>query len=490
MLLGVKTALEIASDVTSSPGGAAAQAEAALRRAHASQGTLGAFISILDEAAAGHAARVDERVARGESLPLAGVPLAIKDNLCLAGSPTTAASRILQDFVPPHTAAPVERLLAAGALPVGKANLDEFGMGSTTESSAFGVTANPWDAGRVPGGSSGGSAAAVAAGVVPLALGTDTGGSVRQPASFCGLLGLKPTYGRVSRWGMITLAMSFDQVGILSRSTKDMRLAWDLIKGPDERDSVTVGAARGTEPGASELQGTRVGVIRELAGDINTDGTNAALSDTVGLLESFGATVEMFSLEAFRLVAPAYLVLCSVEASSGIARYDGMTFGARSGEDRLGQERVMQLSRGAGLGPEVRRRVIIGSLALSEEHRQDYYERATRARQMIAGELLAALGRYDVLLSPTTQSPAWELKGAAAVESVRISGYRGDAGTNLANLAGLPAISVPGARAERGLPIGMQFIGPRFGEAKLLQLAGAFEEHYGSEFAPVAQLSA
>lgn len=505
MLRNVTSAAAIASSVGSSGQGARDEAVAALARARAQQADTNAFISLLPAYALETAAEVDRRVAAGEQLPLAGVPVAVKDNICLAGHVTTAASRILENFVPPHSATALERLLAAGAVPVGKANLDEFGMGSSNENSGFGPVRNPHDHTRVPGGSSGGSAAAVAAGVVPLALGTDTGGSVRQPASFCGLLGLKPTYGRLSRWGIMTLAMSFDQVGIIARTTEDVSLALELMAGGDERDNVSVamarraqaGPARTTNAGAREvgergaaggghpdLSGMRIGLLADLCGrEGNSPGVYQALTDTVGLLHELGAVTETFSLASIDYVAPTYLLLCAVEASSALARFDGMTFGSRNGADALGQERVMQLSRGAGLGPEVRRRVIIGSLALSEENRADYYERAVRARKVIGDELSATLGRFDAILAPTTPSVAWEL-GAEGTQI--ITAYRSDTSTVLANLSGHPAISVPGARAEHGLPVGMQFIGRHFGEADLLRIATAFESRYGADFAPIA----
>lgn len=454
----------------------------AINRANRAGKELNAFITVLDGYAAEAAARVETRLQAGEELPLALVPVVIKDNLSMKGVRTTAASKMLSEYVPPFTATVVERLEAAGAVPIAKANMDEFAMGSSNESSYFGPVKNPHDQSRVPGGSSGGSAAAVAAGIVPLALGSDTGGSVRQPASFCGILGLKPGYGRLSRYGALTLAMSFDQVGMFARTTGDLRLALAAMDGPDERDSVTVGLARRPKPKLPEsIDGLKIGMISELSGDWNAEGVRSALDDTVTLLRSWGAQVSSFSLASFPLVAPTYLLLCSVEASSALARFDGMTFGLRVGDNREGQERVMQLSRGEGLGDEVRRRVLIGSLALSDEHRADFYERATRARAQITAELDAALNEYDLLLSPTTPSVAWELGEPAGVKA-----YRGDTATNLANLAALPAISIPGARAEDGLPVGMQLMSRSLSEETLLMVSQAFEDHYGAQFAPVA----
>src|SRR5690625_2485735 len=452
---------------------------AVLERVRTTGKELNAFISELADSALKQAAQLD---AETSDLPLKGVPVAIKDNLSIQGQRTTAASNMLRDYVPPYTATTVQRLLDAGAVPVAKTNLDEFAMGSSNESSVFGPVRNPHDHARVPGGSSGGSAAAVAAGIVPIALGTDTGGSVRQPASFCGILGLKPTYGRLSRWGSITLAMSMDQVGVFSRTTADLRRTLAALSGPDERDATTVALSRRPAPETPEsLKGLKVGLISELCGDWNAPGVQAALTETTGLLESFGAQPRDFSLTTMKLVAPTYLLLCSVEAASALARFDGMSFGLREGEDALGQERVMQLSREKGLGKEVRRRVLIGSLALSEEQRANYYERAVRARELIRRELLNALEEFDVLLCPTTPSVAFELGQPAGVRT-----YRGDTATNLANLAGLPAISIPGARAEHDLPIGMQLIGRPLAEETLLLFSQALEEHYGADFAPVA----
>ena len=454
----------------------------AVKQANGQGRELNAFITTLDDYAAAAAAKVEARVQAGEDLPLALTPVAIKDNLSMKGVRTTAASKMLSDYVPPFSATVVERLEAAGAVPIAKANMDEFAMGSSNESSFYGPVKNPHDHSRIPGGSSGGSAAAVAAGIVPIALGSDTGGSVRQPASFCGILGLKPGYGRLSRYGALTLAMSFDQVGVFARSTNDLRLALAAMDGPDERDSVTVALARRPKPELPQgLEHLKIGLISELCGDWNADGVRSALDDTVSLLRSWGATVGSFSLGSFPLVAPTYLLLCSVEASSALARFDGMTFGLRTGDNRDGQERVMQLSRGAGLGKEVRRRVLIGSLALSEEHRAAYFERATRARGQIAAELNAALEEFDLLLTPTTPSVAWELGEPAGVKA-----YRGDTATNLANLAGLPAISIPGAYAEDGLPVGMQLMSRSLSEETLLMVSQAFEDHYGARFAPIA----
>ncbi len=447
----------------------------AINRANRAGKELNAFITVLDGYAAEAAARVETRLQAGEELPLALVPVVIKDNLSMKGVRTTAASKMLSEYVPPFTATVVERLEAAGAVPIAKANMDEFAMGSSNESSYFGPVKNPHDQSRVPGGSSGGSAAAVAAGIVPLALGSDTGGSVRQPASFCGILGLKPGYGRLSRYGALTLAMSFDQVGMFARTTGDLRLALAAMDGPDEHDSVTVGLARRPKPKLPEsIDGLKIGMISELSGDWNAEGVRSALDDTVTLLRSWGAQVSSFSLASFPLVAPTYLLLCSVEASSALARFDGMTFGAREGGNSLGQERVMQLSRGAGLGDEVRRRVLIGSLALSEEHRANYHDRAVRARGLIKAELAAALGEFDMLLTPTTPSGAWELGIPPGLRT-----YRGDTATNLANLAGLPAISVPGARAEQGLPIGMQVVAPSLREDLMFEVGAAIEELMG-----------
>jgi aspartyl-tRNA(Asn)/glutamyl-tRNA(Gln) amidotransferase subunit A len=491
----VNEGIDIAQQVRSGTQSAAGVTAGALARARQAQGKLNAFVTLLEDGAASQAAAIDTLVSRGQDPGvLAGVPLAIKDNICVAGAPTTAASRMLEDFVPPFTATVVERLVAAGGVVIGKAGLDEFAMGGSNEFSAFGPVRNPWDPERVPGGSSGGSAAAVAAGVVPVALGTDTGGSVRQPAAFCGLIGFKPTYGLLSRYGVMPLASSLDHVGVFTRSTADLLVTLQAMAGPDALDSTTVGEASlaagalpGKLPAGAGLEGLRVGVLTDLDSPADAPDLLAALAETVTLLQQLGASVQDFRLPSVRFAAPAYLLLCAAEASSNLARMDGMTFGVRTGGDALGQEEVMQLSRGAMLGPEVRRRILLGGFVLAEGRQAAHYGRAVRARTLISSELDAAFTDFDVILSLTAPSAAYPLGGNGKTASGEsLSTYRSGTSTVLANLAGLPAVSVPGARSGEGLPVGMQFMAPRFADAVLLRVTAALEELRGADFAPVA----
>lgn len=428
---------------------------------------LNAFLSIREEAAAAEAEATDARSAAGEALPLAGVPLGVKDNIMVAGSPATAGSRMLEGFVPDFTATVVTRLNEAGAVTVGKTNLDEFAMGSDNSTSYFGPVSNPLDPSRVPGGSSGGSAAAVAAGLVPLALGTDTGGSVRQPAAFCGIIGFKPGYGRLSRHGVMALASSLDHVGFFARDPGLLTAAWRAAAGPDRRDASSVAADRQPllDPPGS-LTGLRVGVLGALAGDRNSPGVAAALDDLVKLLGEAGLETGEAHLPSLGFTAPAYFVINCVEAASALARFDGMTFGRRSGSDSLGQEAVMARSRGEGFGREVKRRILFGTWALNSANRAATYGRALRARELLVRETAAALGEFDVLLCPTAPTVAWE-KGSKDQLAVR----RHESATNLANLTGLPAISIPFGTAEHGLPAGMQFIARPGAEELLLSLS-------------------
>ncbi len=483
-----RTAHEIADAVR---GGAGAEREvaAALRRADRAA-PLHALLESAGERARERARGLDEAVARGDRVgPLAGVPIVVKDNLCVEGLHATAGSRSLEGFVPPYTATTVERLERAGAVVVAKANLDEFGMGSTNETSAFGPVLNPWNDGRVAGGSSGGSAAAVAAGVVPVALGTDTGGSVRLPAAFCGVLGFKPTYGALSRYGVIAYASSLDQVGVLARSARDVALAVGAMLGPDPRDATSLaldGAplallAAATD-GAAGLAGVRVGLVRELAGDGNAPAVRAGLERTVRALEGAGAEIVDVAVPSVRYAVATYYLVATAEASSNLARYDGMIYSRRVGADGDGQERVMSASRGSTLGAEVRRRVLMGSFALSAGYYDAYYGKALKVRSVIARELASAFEGADVLLTPTVPSTAYAL---GEKQGDPLAMYLGDVCTCLANLAGLPAISVPAGRSDDGLPVGMQFLAPALQDATVLRVAAALEALAGDAFAPV-----
>lgn len=475
---GTPTAAQIAEAVRAGQTAPGELTDAALASAKREQARLNAFITITEELAAEAAGRV----AAEPTGPLAGVPVVLKDNLCLEGAPTTAGSRLLETFVPPYTATVVERLLEAGAVPVAKANLDEFGMGSTNENSAYGPVANPHDHERVAGGSSGGSAAAVAAGVVPLALGSDTGGSVRLPAAFCGIVGFKPTYGALSRYGLISYASSLDQVGIMARDVEDVRLAFEVMRGADERDATSFGE-RGTPDTHSPAhsgQGTsapsggrprRVGVVTELSGDGVSADARAGLERAVNALREDGVEVVEVSLDSVRHAVAAYYLIATAEASSNLARYDGTIYGARAAVDQsgdAGQEAVMIATRGALFGSEVRRRILMGSFALSAGYYDAYYGRAQKVRRLVADDLADALEGVDALLSPTATCTAYR-RGEKLTDPVAM--YVGDVGTCLANLAGMPAISLPAGRGEDGMPVGVQLMGRVAGDDDLLALA-------------------
>lgn len=454
----------------------------ALARVDRVQPELNAFVDVFRDAAVTRARIVDERLAAGGALgPLAGVPVVIKDNICLGQDAypgrTTCASRMLEGFRSPYTATAVKKLLDAGAIVVAKANLDEFAMGGSGEHSAFGATRNPWDALRTPGGSSSGSAAAVAAGVVGLALGSDTGGSVRQPAAMCGLVGLKPTYGRVSRYGLVAFASSLDQIGTLTHSVEDAAAALSVIAGHDAHDATS--APREVEDFAAafaeEVQGQRVAVVRP-AGPIHA-GIGEALERAARVLGDAGVGVDEGTLPHTRYGVAAYYVIAPAEASSNLARYDGVRYGRRAElRDGEGLEDLYVRSRTEAFGPEVKRRILLGTHALSSGYYDQYYGKAQRTRRLIKNDFDAifASGARAVLM-PTTPSPAFKL-GEKLGDP--ISMYLEDAFTVGANLAGLPAISVPAGLVEVDgveLPIGVQLIGRAYDEAGLLQLARALE---------------
>lgn len=469
-----RSAREIAAEVASGRATARALADQALARAEALQARAGAFTALVPARARAAADRIDARRDAGETLPpLAGVPYVAKANLCVAGVPTSAGSAILADHRPPYDATVVARLEAAGAVLIAMGNMDEFGMGSSSEASAHGPVRNPWDSGRVAGGSSGGPAAAVAAGVAPLALGTDTGGSVRQPASFCGVLGFKPTYGTLSRYGVVAYGSSLDQVGVLARDAGDVAAALDAMVGPDPHDATTVAVPPGFAEalaGADGLAGLRVGVVRELAGEGNDPEVAAALEATVHRLREGGAEVREVAVPSARAGVACYYLIASAEASSNLARYDGTVTGVRVGDEGEGQAEVMTASRGAGLGREARRRVLMGTYALSAGHVDAWYGRALKVRRKVADELDAAFAGVDVLLTPTAPTPAFRL-GERRDDPLAM--YLGDVDTCLANLAGVGAISVPAGRSTGGLPIGVQFLAPALADARLLHVAAA-----------------
>jgi aspartyl-tRNA(Asn)/glutamyl-tRNA(Gln) amidotransferase subunit A len=432
-----------------------------------------AFNLVTEDAARAAAAAVDRRVAAGEDPGvLAGVPVALKDNLCTHGVPTTCSSRILEGWRPPYDATVVERLAAAGAVTIGKPNLDEFAMGSSTENSAFGPTRNPHDLSRVPGGSSGGSAAAVAAGFAPLALGSDTGGSIRQPAALCGVVGVKPTYGLVSRYGLVAFASSLDQIGPFAATVGDAALLLEAIAGHDPRDSTSI-----PEPVPALVEhlddgvdGLRVGIVSELLGDGMADDVVAQVRAAAEALAAAGATVEEVSVPAVTLGLSAYYLIAPAEASSNLARFDGVRYGLRV--DAPTTAEMMVATRTAGFGAEVKRRIMLGTYALSAGYYDAYYGQAQKVRTLICRDFASAYERFDVLLAPTSPTTAFEF-GAKTADPLTM--YLNDSCTIPTNLAGHPAMSVPFGVGADDLPVGVQVLAPGLGEVAMFRTAAVLE---------------
>lgn len=440
----------------------------AIAAAKASHADLNALVTIDEAGALTAAERADAALANGSPSALAGIPFVHKDIFCTNGLRTTCASRMLEHFVPPYDATVVEKLAAAAAVSIGKANMDEFAMGSSTENSFFGATKNPWDAARVPGGSSGGSAAAVAAGIVPYATGTDTGGSIRQPAAFCGITGLKPTYGRVSRFGMIAYASSLDCGGVLARSAADCAHVLAAIAGHDGRDATSADRAVDDYAGAmaKPLQGLRIGVAREYFGAGVAAGVGAAVHAALKEYEKLGAVLVEISLPSAALAIPAYYVIAPAEASSNLARYDGVRYGYAAKEPKS-LEDLYTRTRAEGFGAEVKRRILVGTYALSAGYYDAYYLRAQRVRRLIANDFSAAFKSVDLIAGPTTPTVAFKI---GEKTSDPLAMYAEDVNTVAVNLAGLPAISLPAGFSE-DLPVGLQLIAPAFAEARLINAA-------------------
>ena len=451
---------------------------------------VGSFLHVDRDGALAKADEVDKRRKAGETLgSLAGLPVAIKDVLCTDGQKTTCGSRMLEDFVPPYDATVVERLKAADAVLIGKTNMDEFAMGSSTENSALKVTRNPWDLQRVPGGSSGGAAACVAANMAPLSIGTDTGGSIRQPAGFCGVVGMKPTYGRVSRYGLIAFASSLDQAGPLARSAEDAALLLNAIGGHDPRDTTSSPEPMETlfPLKAKPLAGVKLGVVRDHFGEGLDAEVEQAVREAIKVYESLGATTVEVELPHNKYAIATYYIIAPSEASSNLARYDGAHYGYRTDEKEMAAElaadkkagsaesplvRMYRRTRSEGFGPEVKRRVMLGTYALSAGYYDAYYLKALKVRRLIRQDYDAAFEKVDCLIGPTTPTPAFK---AGEKTDDPLSMYLGDLYTVSTNLAGLPGISLPCGFSSDGMPIGVQLQGKPFADQEILQIAAAYQ---------------
>jgi len=480
-----ESAASLAESVRSGQRRAVDVAHAHLDRIAASDEITRAFLLVTGEQALEAARDVDAKVARGEDPgPLAGVPVGIKDNLCTEGVETTAGSRILAGYRPPYDAPVVQRLRAAGAVIVGKTNLDEFAMGSSTENSSRHPTHNPWDPTRVPGGSSGGSAACVAAGLAPLALGSDTGGSIRQPAALCGCVGVKPSYGLVSRFGLLAFGSSLDQVGPLARDVTDACLLLDAIWGPDPRDMTSLDPAQGPRSelyegaapfaaaaASTSLEGVTLGLVREYLELTTDDEVRGAVESALDAARQAGATVREISLETCAQAIPTYQVVSTAEASSNLGRYDGVHYGHRAA-DPEGIVDLYARSRAEGFGAEVRRRIVLGTFVLSSGFYEAYYLQAEKVRQLIRRDFARALDGVDALVGPTSPIPAFPL-GDRAQDPLAM--YAVDVFTVSTNLAGLPAVSLPCGFTPAGLPVGIQLTGAPQSDPRLLGLAAALE---------------
>lgn len=436
---------------------------------------INSYLTLCEEEAIKEAKIIDEKIAKGETLgKLAGVPIAIKDNICTDGIRTTCASKMLEDFIPPYDATVIKKLKAEGAVIIGKTNMDEFAMGSSTENSAYKVTKNPHDIERVPGGSSGGSAAAVGAKLAPVSLGSDTGGSIRQPAAFCGVVGLKPTYGLVSRFGLIAFGSSLDQIGPLSTNVRDSALTLEVIAGTDELDNTSSKEIKDTDY-LSEIEtgvkGMKIGVPKEFFGEGLDEEISAAVKNSIEKLKELGAEVSEMSLPITKEGLSAYYIISSAEASSNLARFDGIRYGYRT-KDYSDVYELMEKSRTEAFGDEVKRRIMLGTYALSSGYYDAYYKRALKLKKKIKEQFKKAFEQYDIIISPV--SPVLPFK-CGEKKNNPLEMYLADIYTVNINLAGIPGISIPCGTSKEGLPIGVQLLGPHFGEKKIFKAARALE---------------
>lgn len=448
---------------------------AAFKRIEEVDEKLGAFNSLTKEAALETAKKVDEKIAHNEELPLlAGVPLALKDNMNMTGSKTTASSKILENFVSPFNATVTEKLLNNLVPIVGKANLDEFAMGSSNENSAFKKVHNPWDLKKVPGGSSGGSAAAVSSCEATLALGSDTGGSIRLPASFCGIVGMKPTYGRVSRYGLIAFASSLDQIGPFARTVEDAANLLEVISGHDPKDSTSLNlpVEHYSSYLANDIKGLKVGVIKELMSEGLSDDVQKAMQNAIEDYKKLGAEIIEISLPNLKHSIGIYYILATAECSSNLARFDGVKYGYRTPDAKNLMEMYTK-TRAEGFGPEVKRRIMLGTYALSSGYYDAYYKKAQQMRALVTQDFVEAFKKVDIMISPTCPNTAFEL---GAKSSDPLAMYLTDIATISANLAGIPGLSVPAGFDKDGMPIGLQILAPQLCECRLLNAAYKFEQ--------------
>ena len=471
------TALELAKKIHKREISVREAVEAAFKRIEEKEAVLHGYITLDREGALKRAELVQKQIDSGEQTGiLAGVPVAVKDNICTKGIRTTCASKILENFVPTYSAEAVFNLEKAGTIVIGKTNMDEFAMGSTTETSYYGVTRNPWKIGHVPGGSSGGSCAAVAAGECSFALGSDTGGSIRQPSSFCGVTGLKPTYGTVSRYGLIAYGSSLDQIGPIARDVSDCAAVLEVIASYDPKDSTSVkrkqGEYRFMQALVEDVAGLRIGIPRDYFGEGLDPEVKAAILQAVRVLEERGALVEEFDLSFVEYAIPAYYVIASAEASSNLARFDGVKYGYRT-EEYKGLHQMYKKTRSEGFGTEVKRRIMLGSFVLSSGYYEAYYQKALKTKALIKQAFDRAFAQFDLIVAPAAPTTAPKL-GESLADPLKM--YLGDIYTISANLVGLPGISVPCGRDAKGLPIGMQLIGNCFEEDKIIRAAYTWEK--------------
>jgi len=449
--------------------------EAYVKRINEKEPDVQAFITGLTDEAKEQSKKIQERIDNGEKIgDLAGIPIGIKDNICTKGIKTTCASKMLENFVAPYDATVMNRINAKKMITLGKLNMDEFAMGSSTEHSNFKETKNPWDLSRVPGGSSGGSAAAVAANMVPWALGTDTGGSIRQPASLCGVVGLKPTYGLVSRYGVVAFASSLDQVGTFTKDVQDCAMLLNVISGHDEMDSTSIDVDEKdyTKSLQKDIKGLKIGIPKEFYGEGINPEVKDSLETAIAKYKEMGAEVEQFSLDIAQYSLATYYIIACAEASSNLGRYDGIRYTYRSPEAKTLKD-VFKKSRSEAFGAEVKRRIILGTYVLSSGYYDAYYKKAQQVRTLVMNEFNKAFEKYDVIVTPTSPTTAFKI-GEKSTNPMEM--YLADICTVSVNIAGLPAISIPCGVDSQGLPIGMQIIGNKFEEETILKAAYAYEQ--------------